>query len=367
MIFLFLTTKQTNWEILMNKKLKILQTTAILLAAVNVASLAFCQSGGTAVITKGDIVAQAENFLGTLTEAQREKVMYDFNDNKQRQRWSNFPVGAFQRGGVRMGELNEQQRAAAMDMLGAMLSKKGYEKVRQIVEADEVLKNEHESSGAGRRGNPGFGRDNYFISFLGEPSVEKPWMVQFGGHHLGLNITFVGEHGTLAPSHTAAQPAIYQIEGKTIRPLGGEVEKADALMDSLDDSQKKRAILDVRVRNLVLGPGRDGQMIQPEGLKADGLSENQQKMLLDLAAEWTGILDEPLAATKMEQMKANIAETWFAWSGPAEKGSPAYFRIHGPTVFIEFAPQGDGSNGLNHIHTIYRDPTNEYGAKWWRK
>jgi hypothetical protein len=30
-------------------------------------------------------------------------------------------------------------------------------------------------------------------------------------------------------------------------------------------------------------------------------------------------------------------------------------------VIIEYAPQqGD----VDHIHTIYRDPTNEYGAKW---
>ena len=43
-------------------------------------------------------------------------------------------------------------------------------------------------------------------------------MIQFGGHHLGLNITLTGEQRTLAPSHTGAQPAIYEIEGKTVPP-----------------------------------------------------------------------------------------------------------------------------------------------------
>jgi hypothetical protein len=34
--------------------------------------------------------------------------------------------------------------------------------------------------------------------------------------------------------------------------------------------------------------------------------------------------------------------------------------VQGPTLIIEYAPQqGD----LDHIHTIYRDPTNDYGAK----
>jgi len=65
-------------------------------------------------------------------------------------------------------------------------------------------------------------------------------------------------------------------------------------------------------------------------------------------------------------MKRNIAETWFAWSGPTEQGRrPTTFRIQGPTVFIEYAPQGPGRRTrTNHIHTIYRDPTNEYGSKW---
>ena len=66
----------------------------------------------------------------------------------------------------------------------------------------------------------------------------------------------------------------------------------------------------------------------------------------------------------MAEIKANLAETWFAWSGPTTAGSAAYFRIQGPTVFIEFAPQRLGGDPTNHIHTIYRDPTNDYGSKW---
>jgi hypothetical protein len=59
--------------------------------------------------------------------------------------------------------------------------------------------------------------------------------------------------------------------------------------------------------------------------------------------------------------------------GPVRLG-PAYFRVQGPTLWIEFSPQGGGGGpgglGLggaataNHVHAIYRDPTNEYGARW---
>jgi hypothetical protein len=108
-----------------------------------------------------------------------------------------------------------------------------------------------------------------------------------GGHHLGLNITFVGEQGTLAPSHTGAQPATYEIGGKTARPLGRETDKAFALLSSLDEAQRKQAVLGFQMHDLVLGPGRDGETIQPEGIKGSALTPKQREMLLDLAAEWT--------------------------------------------------------------------------------
>ena len=189
-------------------------------------------------------------------------------------------------------------------------------------------------------------------------------MIQFGGHHLGLNVTLVGGQGTLAPSLTGVQPAIYEVEGKTVRPLGRETDKAFALLGSLDQSQRKQVILGFQIQHLVLGPGRDGQMIEPEGIRGSELTEKQREMLLDLGSEWTEIVHEAFAVTKLEERKKDLTETWFAWSGPTEEGRAAYFRIQGPTVIIEYAPQSVGEDPLNHIHTIHRDPTNNYGAKW---
>ena len=210
-----------------------------------------------------------------------------------------------------------------------------------------------------------FGHDNYYMSFLGQPSAQQPWMVQFGGHHLGLNLTLMGDHRTLAPSHTGAQPAIYELEGKTVRPLGQEADKAFALLGSLDETQRKQAILGFQMHDLVLGPGRDGQTIQPEGIKGSALTARQQKMLLDLAGEWISIMSQAAARSKITELQQHITDTWFAWSGPTEKGKAAYFRIQGPTVLIEYAPQNLGGDPTKHIHTIYRDPTNDYGTKWW--
>jgi hypothetical protein len=307
----------------------------------------------------GEIAAAAKKFLATLDDAKRGRVVYDFTDDAQRRHWSNFPTTFVKRGGLRMGDLTQPQRDAAMALLAAALSPQGYEKTLQIVEGDEILRK--------TEGETIFGRDEYYISLLGQPSTIEPWMIQFGGHHLGLNVTLVGAQGTLAPSHTGAQPAIYELEGKTVRPLGRETEKAFALMNSLDEAQRKQATLRFQVRDLVLGPGRDGQTIQPEGIKGSDLTEVQREMLLDLASEWIGITHEAVGKAKIDEMKKDIAETWFAWSGPTDKAGTAYFRIQGPTVIIEYAPQRMDGDPTQHIHTIYRDPTNDYGAKWWKQ
>jgi hypothetical protein len=209
-----------------------------------------------------------------------------------------------------------------------------------------------------------FGADLYFISFLGTPSANQPWMLQFGGHHLALNITIAGSQGVLTPTLTGAQPALFKLNGKTVRPVGRESDKALTLLKALDDSQSKQAVLSYQVADLVLGPGQDGKKIAPEGLKASKMNAKQQAMLMDLIAEWSGILTEPYAAARMTQMKTDLAETYFAWSGPtnAESGTniTAYYRIQGAHLIIEYAPQSDEPG--NHVHTMYRDPTNDYGS-----
>jgi hypothetical protein len=214
------------------------------------------------------------------------------------------------------------------------------------VEGDEVLKQTDNPPGLK------FGRDEYYVSILGVPSAKSPWTIQFGGHHLALNITLDGDHGILTPSHTAAQPAKYTLNGKTIRPLGRENDKSFELINALDEAQRKQAILGSAFHDLVLGPGHDGQTIAPEGVKVSSFSEEQKKLLLGLVEEWVGIANEGAAAEKMTEIKEHLGETYFAWSGPITPGSAAYFRIQGPTFVIEYAPQRMGGNAVNHIHTI---------------
>jgi hypothetical protein len=60
----------------------------------------------------------------------------------------------------------------------------------------------------------------------------------------------------------------------------------------------------------------------------------------------------------MAEIKDQVGQTYFAWKGPTTPGSAVYFRVQGPAVVIEYAPQGS----TDHIHTVVRNPKDDYGA-----
>ncbi len=270
--------------------------------------------------------------------------------------WSNYPVSDVPRPGLQLGSLSDAQRDAALHLLQVLLSPKGYQKVLDTMGSDQVLSEGETHYAAGTK--------VYTLGIFGTPSATAPWMVEFGGHHLGLNVVIAGEHGVMTPTLTGAQPAVYTANGKMVRVLAQENDKAFDLLHALDDNQRKQAILNYRVGDLVLGPGEAGKTILPEGLKASAMNEQQRAILLDLVAEWAGIINDAHAAARLSEIKDGLDDTYFAWSGPTThedgKNGSAYYRIQGPKLVIEFSPQGVGGDPTMHVHTMYRDPTNDY-------
>jgi hypothetical protein len=299
-------------------------------------------------------IAAAEVFLAALDETQRAKALYAF-DSTKRSGWSNLPITSVPRNGVRLGDLTKSQRDAAMSVVAAVCSKEGYQKVVDIMGGDEVLA----TKGGGKGNKNSFGNDNYFLAIFGKPSPNTPWLVQFGGHHLGLNMTLVGKSFVLTPTHTGTQPASYMRDGKTVRPLGKENDAAFKLVNSLDEKQVALAILKDKNKDLVLGPGKDGKTVQPGGIQASLLNDDQKAMLLEVIGAWVNIMNDDAAAARMAQIKSKLGETYFGWTGPTTDGSTAYYRVQSPVLVIEYASQGSP----DHIHTIVRNPLNDYGQQ----
>lgn len=306
-------------------------------------------------------VAAANTFLDSLDAKLKEKAALKYDSDKK-PKWSNLPVSFTPRNGVKLGELTKEQREKAMAVVAAVLSKDGYQKVIDIMDGDQQLA---EGKGGGKGGKGGkdggamFGKELYYLALFGEPSETKPWMVQFGGHHLGVNVTVIGKQFILTPSHTGAQPALFKRGEKDVRPLGAENDSAAKLFASLDEKQRPKAVIGERTQNLLLGPGEDGKKLgEPKGIKGADLTKDQQAMLLDVIAAWENIAQPEAAAARLAAIKETLGQTYFAWSGPANVGKAAYFRIQGPAVIIEYAPQG----GTDHIHTVIRHPDDDYGV-----
>jgi Protein of unknown function (DUF3500) len=304
------------------------------------------------------IVAAANAFLATLSDTEKDTVLFDWTDTAQKQRWSNFPPAGFTRAGLMWGNISEAQQNAWLVIMQATLSTEGYNRVTAEWNADDALLAQEGTGG-------GFGKKNYYIALIGTPSETDPWQWQWGGHHVTVNATIVGPNISLTPSFIGVQPGQYtDANGNTVRPLGDIEDEAFALVNSLDAAQQKAAVLGTTYVDLVLGPGQDGKTIQSEGLPTAQMNADQQAAFLKLIGHYTGLANDATAAARTAEIKSTLDQTYLAWYGPTTQGSAAYFRITGPTIVIEYSPQQMGGDAANHIHGIYRDPTNDYGAKY---
>jgi Protein of unknown function (DUF3500) len=310
--------------------------------------------GGGAPAASGEAtanaVAAAQAWLDSLDATQLALAQLDFTST-QKAVWSNYPISDVARNGVRTGDMTDAQLAGALAVLEATLSEAGYQRVIDIMNADEVV----------CVGETRFvcGNDNYTLAIFGTPSTTSPWMLQYNGHHLALNVTIVGNDMTMAPSLLGTQPSSFTRDGATVRPMGDETDKGFAMINALAEARRAEAIIGTTGKDLVLGPGQDGKVLTPEGSPVSGWTAEEQALLIDLIGVWVDNLNDDAAAVKMAEVAANLATTYFAWSGPITAGSVVYYRIQGPTLLIEFSDQ---MRSADHVHAMFRDPTNDYGA-----
>ncbi len=314
-------------------------------------------TASTAEATKA-VVDATTAFVATLTADQKLAVQFAWSDEAQKAKWSNLPEGLYDRSGVRWGDLSAASQKAWLAVMRATLSEAGYQQVVEEWHADDELAST--DSGGGPGGNLQYGIDNYWIALIGTPSTNDAWQWQFGGHHITVNATLKAGNLSLTPSFIGAQPESYTAHGTKVEPLGDVVDASYALLSSLSDAQKSKVVLGSSFIDLILGPGQDGKTVQDEGISGADLTAEQQAMLLKLEGYYGNLASTAWSAARMAQLKADLSKTYFVWYGPTARGA-GYFRVTGPHIVIEFSPQSMGGDAANHIHGIYRDPTNDYG------
>lgn len=330
-------------------------------------------------VATAPILDAAQSFLATLDATQRAKVVLD-TEADERRMWFNIHPNVF-RHGLILEDLAPAQREAALRLMAATLSARGFAQARDIMRLNGLL-----VEITGRSAD--YGEWPYFVTLFGMPSADAPWGWQIDGHHLNLSFFVLGDQLVFTPSFMGSEPCRV-----TSGALAGtavfvpEARAGLALVRSLDPSQASKALLrgsilpddlppelqDLIDGRMAAGAFKDNAVIPYAGVRGDELSDAQRRLLLALVGTYVGWARDGHAAVKMTEVEAHLDETYFAWMGARGDDGPAYYRVQSPVVLIEF----DHHPGIvfdnlepshHHIHTILRTPNGgDYGTDLLRQ
>jgi hypothetical protein len=119
-------------------------------------------------------------------------------DSPEREKWAYWPT---ERSGLSFDLMHAKHRALTHELLWLMLSNRGYHKLLNIMQLENVLQ---ATSGTGFPR----GIEDYSVTLFGEPSDTQPWAWRFEGHHISLSITVAPDLGfTVTPTFLGADPA----------------------------------------------------------------------------------------------------------------------------------------------------------------
>jgi hypothetical protein len=328
----------------------LLHGAAVATAAWAVRVPAFAQVTDAA---RGAIAGAAMAFLAALPADARRRAGFTFED-KERLNWHYVPRS---REGVPFKTMPPPARTAAHELMRASLGSIGYGKAVNVIRLEGVLRQLETFGGLLR--DP----DNYSVTLFGAPGSSAPWGWRLEGHHLSLNFTLVpGNPIAVTPAFLGANPAEVRsgpLAG--LRTLAREADLARALAQGLDATQRKRLVIGTQsLGDIVSGPGRRERLTTPAGIAAADLTPAQREQLVRLVEEYARNMRADVADAELRRIgEAGVERLHFAWAGPLEPGHAHYYRIHGPTVLIEF---DNSQNEANHIHSVWRDPRNDFGA-----
>ena len=95
-------------------------------------------------------------------------------------------------------------------------------------------------------------------------------------------------------------------------------------------------------------------------LAAAAMNPGQQEILQRLIAEYIHRMPDELAEIEAARLhQTGIEQVHFAWAGGIERRQGHYYRLQAPNFLVEY---DNTQNDANHIHSVWRDPANDFGA-----
>ena len=308
----------------------------------------------------------AEAWLDSIDPGERDAALFSVDSDAWR-RWSNIHV-FLMRHGAMMEPMTQDQRDLAFGLLREGFSPSGFELARKIMKLNGSIR---EITGSDEE----LGEWLYWLSVLGEPSLDEPWGWQFDGHHVNVNCFVLGGQMVMTPMFMGSEPVAVDIGRHAgTRVFQAEEGTALNLARTLCAEQRSKAIVSDEVPSgIFTGAFRDNFEMRHEGIKFDALSSQQQALMFDLIGTYINRMRSDHAQLKMDEIGQHLDETHFAWMGGTDEDSVFYYRVHSPVILIEF----DHQNGIfldndepsrNHIHTVVRTPNgNDYGKDLLRQ
>jgi hypothetical protein len=305
------------------------------------------------------MIEAAGLFLDSLAPEQRAKAFLRI-DSGERMNWDYRP---HERVGLPLKGMDSSQQKLAYALLASGLSYHGNIKALQIMSLENTLREQEGSSSR-------FDRDPelYYVTIFGTPSSTLPWAWRIEGHHLSINFVMMdGKEIAVTPNFFGTDPArVLQGPLLGLRILAAEEDLARHLLVSLDKVQAAQAMISTKApADLITSNEIRVKMDGPVGLPVSGMREDQENLLMKLVTEYILRMPEDVADGRMNQIeKEGKKHIHFAWAGFKEPGKPHYYRLHGPSFFVEY---DNTQNNANHIHTVWRDIQNDLGEDLLKK
>lgn len=364
------------------------------------------QESEVATSSAGQQMADAaRRWLDSLEPGQRAHASRPWPSDEERHRWFYTPTN---HGGLALQAMTPAQQSLAMQVLASGLSRAGYVTATTIMGLENVL---DQVEGWGVTWGRERGRDpqQYWLTVFGEPTPTGTWSWRFGGHHVSVHHTILeGVVQSSTPCFLGADPAESPLlGGHLLRPLGAAEDLARELMRSFGEEQANAALLHPVAPVDLVGANRklvsEGDSVRhlaelwrepftdpslrdrvdemhtraeraagvteehlhavaftaaPKGLPATAMSAEQRDQLVRVLGVFIDRAPDEIAEREAAKFAGdNLLDVHFAWAGGIEKGEPHYYRLQAPRLLAEY---DNTQRDVNHIHTVWRDPTGDF-------
>jgi hypothetical protein len=349
----------------------------LLMLAVGAAAPAQTCRQATGVSGDPATVAAAVGSLRTLLSPTQRAALDKPLSYESAIHWSNLPIGVVPRTGLRLGDLDARQTAAARQLFQAALSACGLKLLDEVRLADDWLT-------AYDKRPIGWSGGNYYLTVLGEPGAKTPWMLQVGGHHLAYNFTFNGHLPGATPLFFGSEPIRFEMKGVSYEPLDAQSRAMSSLAAAISAQPGARlsgTFTDV-VKGVVVS-GTPGQHMtggidtgfpqsyptgtEDRGVLVSALTPAQRQLAragIESFASFPGnAISAPLLAAYLEPKALDA--TYVGYAGdPALGIRGAYVRIDGPRAWMELVVQPAIAHPEDlHYHALWRDKQSDYGGE----